>query len=158
MIDRDPLQRPRGALSKSIEFRESNSVPKQAVLDLYHANNWSSANKPEQLHQALLNSHSLVTAWDGEKLVGLANSISDGFLVVYYPHIVVHPDYQRQGIGRELMARLMRRYAGFHQQAVLADQSAVAFYESCGFEQSACLGMWIYDGNEHAPDAIADSP
>ncbi|MCH7688910.1 MAG: GNAT family N-acetyltransferase [Planctomycetes bacterium] len=46
--------------------------------------------------------------------------MSDGFLVVYYPHVVVHPDYQRKGIGRELMARLLRRYNGFHQHSVLA--------------------------------------
>lgn len=132
-----------------IVFRESTDVPKQAVLDLYRANNWSSVNKPDQLHQALLNSHALVTAWDGNVLVGLANSISDGFLVVYYPHVVVHPDYQRQGIGRRMMALLMRRYEGFHQHSVLADKGAVPFFEQCGFERSVCPAMWIYDGDDH---------
>jgi hypothetical protein len=58
-------------MEDSIECRESNHVPKDAVLDLYRANHWSSANKPDQLHQALIHSHSLVTAWDGERLVGL---------------------------------------------------------------------------------------
>ncbi len=134
---------------RRIDYRESTDVPKHAVLDLYRANHWSSAEKPDQLHQALLNSHSLVTAWDADTLVGLANAISDGFLVVYYPHVVVHPDYQRRGIGRELVGRLMRRYAGFHQHAVLADQAAVAFYERCGFQRSSCRAMWIYDGNDH---------
>jgi GNAT superfamily N-acetyltransferase len=101
------------------------------------------------LHQALVNSHSLITAWDGDRLVGLANAISDGFLVVYYPHFVVHPDYQRKGIGKEMMTRLMERYEGFHQHSVIADREAVAFYEKCGFEQSVCSAMWIYDGNDH---------
>ncbi len=133
----------------SIEYRESSDVPKEAVLDLYRANKWSSANKPDELHQALLNSHSLVTAWDGDRLVGLANAISDGFLVVYYPHVVIHPDYQRKGIGRGLMAHLLQRYDGFHQHSVLADKNAVAFYESCGFERSTCPAMWIYDGDDH---------
>ena len=59
------------------------------------------------------------------------------------------PDYQRKGIGRELMARLMRRYEGFHQHAVLADTNAVPFYEHCGFERSVCTAMWIYDGDDH---------
>jgi GNAT superfamily N-acetyltransferase len=133
----------------SISFRESKDVSKSDVLDLYRANSWSSANKPDQLHPALLNSHSLVTAWDGDRLVGLANAISDGFLVVYYPHVVVHPNYQRNGIGRRMMARLMKRYKGFHQHSVLADVNAVAFYESCGFERSVCPAMWIYDGDDH---------
>lgn len=136
-------------MTDSIEFREVNDVAREAVLTLYRANHWSSANKPDQLHHALLNSHSLVTAWDGDRLVGLANAISDGFLVVYYPHVVVHPEYHRQGIGRELMLRLKRRYEGFHQHAVLADKDAVAFYESCGFERSVCPAMWIYEGDDH---------
>ena len=136
-------------MTEAFQYRDTLDVPKEAVLDLYRANNWSSANKPDQLHQALNHSHSLVTAWDSDRLVGLANAISDGFLVVYYPHVIVHPDYQRKGIGRQLMARLMRRYEGFHQHSVLADKNAVAFYESCGFERSVCPTMWIYDGDDH---------
>ena len=136
-------------MTDAIQIRDTRDVPKEAVLDLYRANNWSSANKPEQLHQALLHSHSLVTAWDGDRLIGLANAISDGFLVVYYPHFVVHPDYHRKGIGRRMMACLMKRYEGFHQHSVIADKDAVAFYENCGFEQSVCTAMWIYDGNDH---------
>ena len=134
---------------ESIEFRESKDVPRESVLNLYRANHWSSANKPDQLHQALLNSHSLITAWHGDRLVGLANAISDGYLVVYYPHVVVHPDYHRKGIGRELVLRLKASYEGFHQHSVLADKDAVAFYESCGFERSVCPTMWIYDGEDH---------
>lgn len=53
------------------------------ILKLYQANKWSAAEKPELLMKALLNSHSLVTAWDGATLVGLGNAISDGYLVVY---------------------------------------------------------------------------
>lgn len=136
-------------MNQSIEYRESNDVPLEAVLSLYRANRWSSADKPELLHRALLNSHSLVTAWDGDQLVGLANAISDGFLVVYYPHVVVHPDYQRNGIGSELMDRLLHRYEGFHQHAVLADKTAVKFYERCGFKRSVCPSMWIYAGDDH---------
>ena len=133
----------------SIEFRATKQVAKQAVLELYRASGWSSADKPDQLHQGLTNSHSLVTAWDGGQLVGLANAISDGFLVVYYPHLVVHPNYQRRGIGREMMNRLWKKYSGFHQHSVLADKDAVGFYQKCGFTLSVCPAMWIYDGDDH---------
>ncbi len=136
-------------MNAAIQIRGTRDVPREAVLELYRSVDWSSANKPDQLHQALLNSHSLVTAWDGDRLVGLANAISDGFLVVYYPHFVVHPDYQRRGIGQKIMALLQERYEGFHQHSVIADREAVAFYEKCGFEQSVCKAMWIYDGNDH---------
>ena len=52
--------------------------------------------------------------------------------------------------GRAMMAALLDKYAGFHQQMLTADGDAVAFYESLGF---ACAGrtqsMWIYAGTEH---------
>jgi len=82
-------------------------------LALYRANEWSSAQKPELLHSALMASHSLVTAWDDSKLVGLGNAISDGHLVVYYPHLLVLPEYQGRGIGTRLMQMLMRNTTAF---------------------------------------------
>ena len=66
-----------------------------------------------------------MTAWDEALLVGLGSAISDGHLVVYFPHLLVRPEYQRSGIGTELMARMMNRYRGFHQQALLADCRAI---------------------------------
>ncbi|WP_252721261.1 GNAT family N-acetyltransferase [Acinetobacter sp. 18QD2AZ41W] len=59
--------------------------------------------KPQHLLQALQHSHGLVTARINGQLVGLANAISDGFLGVYFPHLLIDPDWQRQGIGRRIM-------------------------------------------------------
>src|SRR5919106_1498940 len=98
-----------------IEFSHSRNIPIEQLVALYKAVGWSSAEKPEALQRAMVDAHSVVTAWDGQTLVGLANAISDGHLVVYYPHLVVHPNYQRRGIGRQLMRVIMARYDGFHQ-------------------------------------------
>ena len=38
---------------------------------------WSSADKPDQLHRGLLGSHSLLTAWDGDRLIGLELGADD---------------------------------------------------------------------------------
>lgn len=100
--------------------------------------------------QALANSHSVVSAWDDQRLVGIGNALSDGFLVVYYPHLIVHPDYQGCGIGRELMRRLGDKYRDFHQQTLIADGNAIPFYAKCGFsETGACKAMWVYNGHDH---------
>ena len=104
-----------------IHYRDTRELPVEAMLALYRANHWSSAKKPALLHAGLLASHSLITAWDGERLVGLGNTLSDGYLVVYYSHLLVHPAYQRRGIGAELMRRLIARYRGFHQHILVAD-------------------------------------
>jgi len=99
---------------------------------------------------ALLGSHSLVTARLNSKLVGVGNAISDGYLVVYYPHLLVHPDYQKRGIGRKMMELLISRYLGFHQQMLTADGDAIGFYERLGFSQAGkTKPMWIYSGTEH---------
>src|ERR1051325_11228065 len=118
----------RTSISSSVEYRETRELPLASVLALYRANEWSSADKPEQLHKALLASHSLVTAWDGDKLVGLGNAFSDGHLVVYYPHLLVLPEYQGRGIGTRLMQMLKARYAEFHQHMIVADGRALEFY------------------------------
>ena len=120
------------------------------VISLYKAVGWSSAEKPDLLIQALRNSDALVTARDSGKLVGLGNSISDGYMVVYYPHFVVHPDYQRQGVGRAMMERLQEKYASFHQQMIVADAEAISFYKSLGFYRAGKTEpLWIFDGDEH---------
>src|SRR4029077_17882964 len=94
--------------SDTIRYSESRDLPLESVLALYRANEWSSAHKPDLLHKALLASHSLVTAWDGSKLVGLGNAISDSYLVVYYSHLLVLPEYQGRGFGRGLLQMLIK--------------------------------------------------
>ncbi|BBB30937.1 GNAT family N-acetyltransferase [Neptunomonas japonica] len=125
-------------------------IGQDEVLELYCENHWSSAEKPDLLMRALRKSDALVTARLDGKLVGLANAISDGCLVVYYPHMLVHPTYHGRGIGRKLMEAMQTKYAGFHQQMLTADCSAVGFYKSLGFEKAGMAeAMWIYGGNEH---------
>jgi GNAT superfamily N-acetyltransferase len=137
-------------ISKGIDYSDTRDLAAEGVVALYRANQWSSAQKPELLHKALLGSHSLFTAWDGSKLVGLGNAISDGYLVVYYPHLLVLPEYQGHGIGGELMRRLMARYQGFHQHMLVADGRALDFYRKCGFERAGKTEpMWIYAGHDH---------
>lgn len=102
------------------------------------------------LRTALANSHSLVSAWKNSNLIGLGNAISDGSVVVYYPHLLVRPDYQGMGIGTEIMRRLIEKYKDFHQHILVADGRAIEFYRKCGFTRAGKTEpMWIYAGQEH---------
>jgi len=130
-----------------LETRDINS---EEIIKLYKANKWSSAEKPTVLYNALINSHSLITAWDKEKLIGLGNAISDGYLVVYYPHLIVHPNYQGKGIGQMIMDKMQEKYKDFHMQMLTADEKAIDFYNKVGFVKAGeTQPMWIYKGNEH---------
>ena len=127
-----------------------DNIETEEVIELYKANAWSSAEKPEQLIPALKKSDALVTARISGKLIGIGNAISDGSLVVYYPHMLVHPEHKGKGIGRSMMELLQKRYESFHQQMLTADFEAVEFYKSLGFERAGkTVPMWIYAGNEH---------
>ena len=133
-----------------ISYSDDRRPSRPDVLDLYRLVSWSSADKPDALYDGLLGSHSLVTAWDGEILVGLGNAISDGHLVVYFPHMIVRPDYQGRGIGTELMRMMLERYRDFHQRALIADGRAIAFYKRLGFVRAGSTEpLWIFDGHEH---------
>lgn len=132
------------------EIRDDKVPDLADVLELYRANHWSSAEKPDRLMAGLRGSHSLLTAWQGPRLAGLVNAVSDGALVVYYPHLLVHPDLQDKGIGSALLRAMIARYAGFHQHVIMADGDAIGFYEKLGFTLAGrTRSMWIYDGNDH---------
>ena len=132
-------------IGMEIEIKEIKEINKEKIIELYKVNKWSSAEKPDLLHKALMNSDSLITAWDGNRLVGLGNAISDG-----YPHLLVHPDYQGKGIGKMIVDKFQKKYGNFHQQTLTADGKAVDFYRKCGFEKAGSTqSMWIYQGDEH---------
>ena len=52
---------------------------------------------------------------------GLGNAISDGYLVVYYPHLIVHPDYHGKGVGKLISGKFQEKYGSFHQQILVAE-------------------------------------
>jgi ribosomal protein S18 acetylase RimI-like enzyme len=133
-----------------IILSERRDLPGDKVIVLYLANGWSAATKPQELLNALRNSHSLVSAWIDDELVGLGNSISDGYLVVYYPHLIVLPAYQGRGIGGSILEHMKSKYQGFHQHILVADGRAIEFYEKHGFEKAGkTQSMWIYEGADH---------
>jgi len=137
-------------MNSAIELRDDKDLSRDKVLALYLANSWSSADKPDALMNHLHKSHSVVSAWAADKLVGLGNVMSDGQLVAYYSHLLVMPDRQGQGIGTLIAKRLTDRYRGFHQQVLLADGRSVEFYRRLGFEPAGSTrSMWIFQGDEH---------
>lgn len=134
----------------NVVIKETREIPIDQLLEIYRLNNWSSAEKTDILYRALTNSHSLISAWVNDKLVGIANALSDGHLVVYYPHMLVHPEHQGKGIGTKMMKALQKIYGNFHQQILVADGNAIEFYSKCGFNRAdKTESMWIYRGHDH---------
>ena len=134
-----------------LELRTNKVFKDEEVIRLYKSLSWSSADKPEALLNGLRNSHTLILAYLEGQLVGLGNALSDGHLVVYYPHLLVHPSYHGYGIGRKIVQKFQDIYGDFHQQILVADGGAIDFYQRCGFTQAGSTqSMWIYLGEDHA--------
>ncbi len=61
----------------------------------------------KQIKKAIKNYHTVYSAGDNEKLVGLINSLSDGVMTVFH-YLLVQPEYQGMGIGRELIKLMLQ--------------------------------------------------
>jgi ribosomal protein S18 acetylase RimI-like enzyme len=75
-----------------------------------------------------------IGAWEGDLLVGTVRVLTDGYLFATIPEIIVHPDYQRRGIGRRLM-HLALGHAPRGKLFFGAQDSALGFFERIGCER-----------------------
>jgi ribosomal protein S18 acetylase RimI-like enzyme len=118
-------------------LRHDKTIDAADLVSLYSSVGWTAyTDRPEWLQLAVETSDHVVTAWteDGE-LVGLARAISDDDSIFYLQDILVHPDHQRQGIGRRLLDDCVKRYAHVRQKVLLTDdaEGAGGLYVKAGF-------------------------
>ncbi|MBA3559537.1 MAG: GNAT family N-acetyltransferase [Gemmatimonadaceae bacterium] len=83
----------------------------------------------------------LCTAWAGERLVGLARSVTDFEYCCYLSDLAVDASYQKQGSGRELIRVTQSRLGGRTKLILLAAPTAVEYYPRLGFE--AHRSAWL---------------
>ncbi|MDY3954616.1 MAG: GNAT family N-acetyltransferase [Anaerovoracaceae bacterium] len=87
-----------------IEYK--NEISAADYLALRDAVNWPKL-KEEQALKGLRGSMYIISAWDGKQAVGTARVVGDGGYMTLICDVIVHPDYQGQGIGRGMMERVM---------------------------------------------------
>ena len=99
-------------------------------------------NPPDtQMHFRILkDSHAVVLARSGQKVVGFVHAISDRHLSAYIPLLEVLPDYQGQGIGGELVRRITEQLKDFYMLDLCCDEDLKGFYEPLGFTNSSPAG------------------
>lgn len=79
------------------------------------------------------NSNLTVTAWDGERLVGIARSLTDFHYACYVSDLAVDEKYQKAGIGKELQAITQEQLGPQCKLIVVAAPAANSYYEHLGF-------------------------
>ncbi len=123
-------------MSEMPKLSHTRSLPVEALVELYSAVGWTAYTRDAPgLAQAVANSTYVVSAWEEERLVGLARCLSDDLAVCYIQDVLVHSALQRRGVGRLLLSDCLERFAHVRMKILLTDDEArqYAFYTSLGF-------------------------
>ncbi|MCC5894189.1 MAG: GNAT family N-acetyltransferase [Alkalibacterium sp.] len=121
---------------RTITYITQAEITMDDLLSLYSSVGWSAyTDHPDKMAKLLSGAVNLISAWDGDHLVGLVRALSDNASIVYVQDILVHPEFQRKGIGRHLLDSLLKDYAHIRQIVLMTDntEKTKAFYQSLGF-------------------------
>jgi len=119
-----------------ITYSDTKEFSPGALEELFLSVNWSSGHYPDKLVVAMRNSATVLSAWDGEKLVGLINALDDGAMTAYIHYLLIHPGYHGQGVGKKLIEMIKDKYSDYLRIVVISYDSEIGFYEKCGFTKS----------------------
>lgn len=126
-----------------IKYTFNKCFTQDDVVDLFLSINWVSGEFPTRLYKALLNSSTVVTAWDNSKLVGLARAIDDSEMTAYVHYVLVRKEYERQGIASNMMKMILDKYQNYvYVKVIPANDGAVKFYDKLGFKKHS-IGMQV---------------
>ncbi len=116
-----------------ITYKTTREFSEKELENIFLSVNWSSGKYPDKLVIAMKNSDHVLSAWDGDKLVGLMNTISDKIMTTYFNYLLVKPEYQAKGIGQKLVEMMLDKYKDFARKVLIAYDTETGFYEKCGF-------------------------
>ena len=119
-----------------IEYKQTKEFSAAQLQRLFFSVNWESGKYPDKLVRAMNNSTRVISAWDGNKLVGLVRALDDGETVAFIHYLLVDPEYQGQHIGDNLMKQIMNFYENLlYVKVIPSDSKTIPFYERYGFRQ-----------------------
>lgn len=125
-----------GEWRMAITYSTKKDFGSQELEDLFLSVEWSSGHFPDKLVVAMRNFSTVISAWDGDKLVGMICAMDDGIMNAYIHYLLVDLSYHGQKIGRTLVEKVKEHYADFMRIAVIAYNDELGFYENCGFSKA----------------------
>ncbi len=106
-----------------------------AVIEVYRTSTLGErrpVDERERMQQMVDNADLIVTAWDGDLMVGIARSVTDWAYCCYLSDLAVRESHQRQGIGKELIRRTQAELGEGTSLILLAAPKAVDYYGHIG--------------------------
>lgn len=118
-----------------ITYRAGNDLDLDEVIQLYVDSTLGERRPVEdraRMQSMLRHANLVFTAWDGDRLVGIARSLTDYTNVAYLADLAVHCAYQKRGIGRELVRLVQSALHPGASVVLLAAPAAVEYYPRIG--------------------------
>lgn len=122
-------------MKKTITYQIGVPPPITAIIEVY---NDSGINRPTKdkarIEKMYKNANLVITAWDGEQLIGIARSLTDFCYCCYLSDLAVKKAYQKQGIGKQLIALTKEEIGEDAMLLLLSAASAMDYYPKIGLE------------------------
>ena len=113
-------------------------LPCDQLYNLFKLAGWTEGSETDEMlinfNVPFINSTLVVSAWDNERLVGVVRVLSDKIIRSVIYDLVVDPEYQGQGIGKELVKRCIRHYP-YTEWLVQTTENIAGYYEKMGFKR-----------------------
>lgn len=135
-----------------ITYRTGNDIPVDVVKGLYDASTLGERrpiNDPGTLEAMMQHANLVVSAWDGDELVGISRTLTDFVYVGYLSDLAVHARCQRRGIGIGLIEHTRAAMGPKSKLILLAAPAAVDYYPRIGFTHHP--QAWILSATDSFP-------
>lgn len=122
---------------EEIVFEFDRDPPIEQVIDLYREGGWWSKNEnsAKNITPMIKGSFCFLAAKKAGVMIGMGRVISDGFSDGYIQDVIVKKEYRGQGIGSEIIKRLVRycREKELEWVGLIAEPETANFYKKSGF-------------------------
>ena len=119
----------------TIRYTEEKDFTPQQVAALFLSVRWVVGKYPDRLYKALMNSSRVISAWDGDCLIGLIRIMDDSELVCFINYVLVHPDYRGRGIAGHLLEMVKDAYKSYlYINVMIGESKNATFYKKHGFK------------------------
>ncbi len=111
------------------------------LIQLYRLAGWwkDASDNPSLVAGIVAGSHCFLVARQAGTIVGMGRAISDRISDAYIQDVTVGPAFRRQGIGSQMVARLVARLEadGIGWIGLIAERKTHPFYRPLGFAPMA---------------------
>ncbi|WP_440895584.1 GNAT family N-acetyltransferase [Amphibacillus sp. Q70] len=105
------------------------------LMNLYHNAGWWDERKEQDIDKMLSKVIS-VGAWKDDELVGFSRAVTDGKFRAYIEDVVVHKEFQCEGIGLKLVSNLLKELSHIDVISLFCEEQLIPFYEKNAFKHS----------------------